>query len=63
MVDDPLQWIVQKRKGNRRGKNTGWHGRLFFRTRSRLLSRLKEYCGEVDPQARATLGALPEWHR
>ena len=62
VVDDPLQWIVQQRKGNRRGKNTGWRGRLFFRTRSGLLSRLEEYCGEVDAQARAALEALPERH-
>jgi hypothetical protein len=24
VVDDPLQWILQQRKGNARSKNSGW---------------------------------------
>jgi hypothetical protein len=63
VVDHPLQWVLQQRKGNQRGKNTGWRGRLFFRTRSGLLGLLTEYCGQVAAQSRATLEALPERHR
>lgn len=62
VVDHRLQWGVQQRKGNRRSKNIGWHGRLFFRTRKGLLKLTREYCGCVDPLALAALSALPEWH-
>jgi hypothetical protein len=33
VVDDPLQWILQRRKGNPRPKNSGWRDRSFCRTR------------------------------
>jgi hypothetical protein len=63
VVDDPLQWIVEERKGNPRSKNSGWRGRLFFRTREGLFGLLREYCGELGPSALASLMALPERHR
>jgi hypothetical protein len=63
VVDDPLQWIVQERKGNPRSKNAGWRGRLFFRTRDGLLTALGGYFGELHPEALASLLALPERHR
>jgi len=63
VVDHPLQWIVQRRQGKPRDKNSGWCARLFFTTRGGLLSRLREYCGEVHPQALVKLEALPERHR
>src|SRR5262245_57424372 len=37
VVDDPLQWILQRRKGNPRSRNSGWKNRSFCRTREALL--------------------------
>jgi hypothetical protein len=75
-VDDPLQWILQRRKGNPRSKNSGWKNRSFCRTRDALLRCVREYCclpdqGEhrsireyhgVDGAALEQVRALPEWH-
>lgn len=63
VVDDPLQWIVQERRGNPRSKNLGWRGRLFFRTRDGLLTALGGDFNELHPEALASLIALPERHR
>ena len=62
VVDDPLQWVLQRKKGNPRKKNSGWRGRSFCRTREALLRCIREYCGEVDVEALAKLRALPDWH-
>ena len=62
VVDDPLQGILQRKKGNPRKKNSGWTGRSFCRTREALLRCVREYCGQVDPAALEKLNALPEWH-
>jgi hypothetical protein len=75
-VDDPLQWILQRRKGNPRDKNTGWQSRSFCRTREALLRCIREYCCSpdaggvrciheyhgVDGAALQQVRALPEWH-
>ena len=63
VVDDPLQWILQRRKGYARSRNAGWRGRSYFTTRTWLLHFIGEYCGEVDPDALKQLEALPERHR
>jgi len=62
VVYDPLQWVLQRRKGNPRSKSTGWASRSFCSTREALLRRVREYCGEVEPRAFANLAALPEHH-
>ena len=62
VVDDPLQWILQRKKGNPRNKNTGWQSRSFCTTREGLLRCVREYCGEVEPAALAKLAALPPNH-
>jgi hypothetical protein len=76
VVDDPLQWILQRRKGNPRKKNTGWRSRSFCRTRGALLCCIREYCclpdhgalrcieeyRGVDAAALQQIRALPEWH-
>jgi hypothetical protein len=62
VVDDPLQWILQRRKGNPRKKNSGWRDRSFCTTREVLLRCVREYCGEVDQNALADLLALPDHH-
>jgi hypothetical protein len=63
VIDDPLQWVLQCRRGNPRAKNSGWESRFFLRTQSGLLAFVREHCGQVDPDALASLMTLPEWHR
>jgi hypothetical protein len=62
IVDDPLQWILQRRKGNPRKKNSGWQDRSFCTTRAGLLVCIRENCGEVDDDALTQLQVLPEFH-
>jgi hypothetical protein len=62
VADDPLQWILQRRKGNPRKKNSGWIDRSFCTTRHGLLRCVRELCGEVDDEALAQLRAFPEFH-
>ena len=62
VVDDPLQWILQRKKGNPRKKNSGWLDRSFCTTRDGLLRCVREYCREVDDHALAALQALPDYH-
>jgi hypothetical protein len=62
VVDDPLQWKLQRKKGNTRKKNSGWPDRSFCRTRDGLLRCVRECCGEVEPAALAKLSALPQYH-
>ncbi len=62
VVDDPLQWILQRRKGTPSNKKSGWKGNAFCRTRKALSRNIRERCGEVDPEALAEIEATPEWH-
>jgi hypothetical protein len=62
VVDDPLQWRLQRRKGNPRSKNAGWRDRSFCTTREGLLRCVREYCSSVEPSALAILTAVPEHH-
>jgi hypothetical protein len=62
VVDDPLQWILQRRKGNPRRKNSGWKDRSFCTTREGLLRCVREYCGQGDQNAVAALLDLPANH-
>jgi hypothetical protein len=62
VMDDPLQWVLQRRKGNPRKRNSGWLDRSFCTTRDGLLRCVRESCGEVDDKALAQLHALPEFH-
>ena len=62
VIDDPLQWILQQRKGNSRQKNSGWRSRSFCGTRAALLRCVREYCGEIRFDALTTLQALPVHH-
>jgi hypothetical protein len=61
-VDDPLQWILQRKKGRQRKKNSGWQSRSFCTTREGLVRCVREYCGEVDDEALANLQALADYH-
>ena len=60
VVDYPLQWRLQRKKGNSRTRNSGWQDRSFCTTREGLLRCMREYCGDVEPAALAKLAALPE---
>ena len=61
VVDDPLQWILQRRSGRTRklkcGADNGWRNCRFPTTRGVLLRDVREIIG-VD----ADLGALPDVH-
>jgi hypothetical protein len=76
VVADPLQWILQRKKGNPRKKNSGWRGRSFCKMRDALLRCVREYCCSpdegalrsirehrgVDDAALQRICALPDWH-
>lgn len=62
VVDDPLQWILQRKKGKPRSKNSGWMNRSYCTSREGLLRCVAGYCGQVDPATLETLTALPEHH-
>src|SRR5262249_17442642 len=62
VVDDPLQWMLQQRKGNPRKKNSSWRGRSFCRTRDALVRCVRECCGEIAAEAVSKLQTLPDWH-
>jgi hypothetical protein len=62
VVDDPLQWILQRKKGNPRKKNSGRQGRSFCRTRDALLGCVAGHRGEIDANSLAKLKSLPGWH-
>jgi hypothetical protein len=62
VVDDPPQWVLQRRKGNPRSKNQGWKNRSYCTTRSALLRCVREYCGGVQPAALDKLNGLPSVH-
>ena len=77
VIDDPLQWILQRKNGSPRKKNSGWQSVSFCRTREALLRCVRELCCSVDevgsrctqqyrgldPHALRQLLSLPEWHR
>ena len=62
VIDDPLQWILQVRKGRARVKASGWLGIAFCMTRTALLRNIYEHCGPVDQNTMALIYTLPEWH-
>ena len=49
VIDDGLQWVLQKRTGRPTPKSTGWRGRSYLRTRASLLDSVKRWCGELSP--------------
>ena len=56
---DGIQWILQRRDGERRGR-ARWAGLGYFRTREALLRVSRASCTGIDPAALAALAALPE---
>jgi hypothetical protein len=62
VVDDDLQYILQRRRDIARSKASGWVGRSFCRTCQALLRCIREYCGPLDDDALQQVRDLPEWH-
>lgn len=59
-LTDPLQWILERRRGRSTRKSTGWQGRRFCIQRTTLLRDIGDYCGDVDPVALSQVEELPE---
>lgn len=57
---DGIQWILQRRDGQRRGE-ARWTGWRYFRTRHAVLRACRAYAGEIDPIALAVIDRLPDW--
>lgn len=57
---DGIQWILQRRAGERHGR-ARWDSRSYCRTREGLNRVCRELAGEIDPIAAATLASLPNY--
>ncbi len=62
VIDDGLQWVLQKRKGRPTPKSTGWRGRSYATSRTTLLDSVERRCGPVDLDALGVLMTLPDDH-
>lgn len=58
IADDPLQWILEKRRSG-----DEWRGRSFCRTKAALLRCICEHVeGDIDLVEFIKVSALPDWH-
>jgi hypothetical protein len=57
---DGIQWILQYRNRAKTVARHGWRGRSYCRTKEALIRCCDEHAGEIGPDARLTLAALPE---
>ena len=62
VIDDGIQWVLQKRKGRPTPKSSGWRGRSYATSRARLLDSVERRCGPVEPAALRHLTSLPDEH-
>ena len=62
VIDEPQQWVLQVRKGGKRQRASGYAARAYCVSRTGLLLRIREYCGDVDPATWSLLESLPELH-
>lgn len=53
LCDKGIQWILQRRKGNR------WKGMSFFRTREALLNHLHQTIPNLSKEAEGIVAMLP----
>lgn len=60
VIDDGLEWVLQRRKGRPTPKSTGFRARGYAASRASLLDRVERRCGSVDPAAQRILEGLPE---
>lgn len=57
---DGIQWIVQKRAGQRHGR-ARWDNRKFFRSREALIAFFRALHEDVEPDGLEVLENLPRW--
>jgi hypothetical protein len=57
---DGIQWILQRRSGERRGQPR-WLSRKYNRNKEALKRNVHALAGEIDPAAREVLDSLPDW--
>jgi hypothetical protein len=57
---DGVQWILQRRGSPEMARGDDWRGRSYCQTKEALIRCTREYAGEIEPAACATLAALPE---
>ena len=62
VIDDGMQWVLQKRKGRPTPKSTGWRARSYATSRASLLNSVEKRCGPVEPAALGILSSLPDEH-
>jgi hypothetical protein len=60
VVDEDRQWILQKKKGRRTAKSSGYTSQKFHRSREDLNRSIREGCGTISPAAQAILNGLPD---
>jgi hypothetical protein len=58
-LDDPLEWVLEVRKGRETSRSSGFRGSAWCVTRTALMQNIRERCGEVNPEAWAVLESLP----
>lgn len=54
-----MQWILQHRRSPKKPPADDWRGRSYCRTSEALRRCVREYAGNIEPAATATLAALP----
>ncbi|MGN6310416.1 MAG: hypothetical protein ACTHNN_12770 [Xanthobacteraceae bacterium] len=55
---DGIQWILQRRAGERHGRPR-WDSWRYHRSRDALIASTGSLCGDIDPTAVAVLASLP----
>jgi hypothetical protein len=61
LVDDPLQWIVERQGRKPTATRSGWQQIRFHRDRDALLVWMRT--AGAEPEAIATVSVFPRWHR
>jgi len=62
LLTDAQSWVIAQRTRAARGGHTGYVGRTFPHTKSRLLASLDRFGIELTPAAQAYVDALPSLH-
>jgi hypothetical protein len=62
VIDDPLQWILQRQQGHNADGRPRYRNRSFCTSRRVLIRCIGEYCGDVDHLALAIVEQLPVRH-
>jgi hypothetical protein len=57
-----IQWVIQKRDGNRKDGALRWTGHSYTRRRETVLRLYRELCAVADPNVLGILESLPDWH-